>query len=323
MFAQLLINCISNNNKKTFFSKAALFIFIFIRKTYLKFNKNALVKYKLHNHLITLPLRHDLPIILRTYKYYDSAIGRIPGLLKQKYPVLQAIDVGANIGDTAILIKSYLDIPVLCIEADEYYFQLLVDNTKSLKDIYYEKCYVGKGLKDDMKLISYKGSARLTKSSNNSQSINFKSLHEIIQSHQNFNKIKFLKIDTDGFDCNIIRANLEFLKNIKPVIYFEYDPFFLKMVNDDGLSVFDSLDEAGYNNLIIYDNTGRYILSTNLSDKKLLEELHLYFSGRNGGLYMDICAFHKNDNDIAEICKKSEFEFSLNTLENISNNLAH
>lgn len=314
MFAQWLINFIVSKSNESFFSKVIFHIFIFIRKTYLKFNENALVKYKLNDHVIILPLRHDLPIIKRTFAYYDSAIGRIPQLLSQKYPSFQAVDIGANVGDTVITIKSFLDIPVLCIEADEFYFKLLVENTRSLKNVYCENSFIGDNAGNAMKLISYHGSARLTTSSNDSKKTEFKSLSKIIQSHSNFNNVKFLKIDTDGFDCNIIRSNINYLTDNKPVVYFEYDPYFLKLFNDDGLSVFKSLQAAGYYTMLIYDNTGRFMISTNVNEIKLLEQLHIYYSGRKGGMYMDICIFHQNDNDIAEKCVNSELKFWQNTI---------
>lgn len=318
MFAQLLINNLSDNKKNTFYLKVSYHLFIFLRKYYLKMNKNALVRYSLNGHSIVLPLRHDLPIIKNTFEYYDSAIGRIPKLLIQKYSDFQAIDVGANIGDTAIVIKSEVDIPVLCIEGDEYYFKLLIDNTKSFKNIYCEKCFVGKSTESNMQSVSYRGSARLIKSSDQSKQFEFKSLSQIIKSYPGFDKIKFIKIDTDGFDCKIIRSNFDFIEGHKPVIYFEYDPYFLNLNDDDGLSVFNSLKIAGYNKLMIYDNTGRFILSTNVNEIKLLEELHLYYSGRSGGMYIDICSFHQCDNDIAEEIIKSELKLSQSTLKNIS-----
>jgi FkbM family methyltransferase len=264
----------------------------------------------LENVDLTLPLRHELPIIKKAFSNYDSAIGRIPKYLTQKYSSFQAIDIGANIGDTAIIVKANLDIPILCIEADDFYFNLLQLNTKNIEGIAHEHCFVGDINDNNLQLISYKGTARLIKSTESSKCIDFKSLLEIVEKHKNFDNVKFLKIDTDGFDCKIIRSNINFLKRNKPVIFFEYDPYFLNQAGDDGLSVFDFLMQIDYQKLLVYDNTGSFLISTETNNRKVLEELNNYFSGQESAMYMDFCAFHKIDDDIAEIARESELKFS-------------
>ncbi|MBI5662324.1 MAG: FkbM family methyltransferase [Ignavibacterium album] len=312
MFSQFVFNQLIRIRRKGLVSKVINKIFELLRSLILHFNNDILVNYKLGGLSIKIPLRHDLPIIEKIFPFYNSSISRIPKYLLEKYQEYQIIDIGANIGDTAIIIKSQVDLPILCIEPDKFYFQLLKQNTVKLKDIYYADSFVGIGERKEINFVNYKGSARLTSSEAVNKTIEFKSINEIISNYSVFNNVKFLKIDTDGYDCKIIRNNLDFLNKHKPVIFFEYDPHFLRLNNDDGLSTFSILVEEGYDNAIVYTNTGELLLTLSLRDKSLLRELHLYYSNRASDMYMDICVFHTTDNDIAEKIKKFEYEFYFN-----------
>ena len=82
------------------------------------------------------------------------------------------------------------------------------------------------------------------------------------------------------------------------------------ILKDDGLSVFNTLKALGYDNTLIYDNTGDFILSLKLEQTKILEELHFYFSGRRGVRYMDMCVFHNNDSHIFDEILLKEIDFA-------------
>lgn len=309
MIAQLIIDLAKKNRKNNTSGFLIQTLFQVVRKIYLKVHKTALIKYKLDKYEIMLPLKHDLPIMKRNYPAYDTHIGRISMYINEKYKEFQVIDIGANIGDSAIIIKSKVDVPILCIEPDDYYYSLLEANTKNINGITCEKKYIGDSETSDLKLVQFKGTARLVKDRDTNSGIRFYSLQEIIEKHPKFNKVKFLKIDTDGFDCKIIRSSSEFLAQSTPVIFFEYDPYFLSTLNDDGLSVFGGLKKLGYIGALIYDNTGSYLISLNLDQELTLEELHTYFSGWKGVRYMDICVFHSVDMELFENARMNEIAF--------------
>jgi FkbM family methyltransferase len=321
MLAQFLIDRIIKKRNEGLSGKISNKIFFQLRRIYLWFNSSILITYNLEGVNISLPLRHDLPIVRKYFLFYDSNIGRIPKYLNKKYSNFQAIDIGANVGDTAIIIKSQLDIPILCIEADDLYFKLLKKNTMGLNGLDYEQSFVGESGLDNFQFVSYKGSARLTQTTDSQKQIAFKSLTEITEKHSQFNKVKFIKIDTDGFDCKIIRSNTDYLKFNKPVIFFEYDPYFLNLMGDDGLSVFSSLKEIGYEKLLIYDNTGVFKILLNIHDVKALMELHQYYTGRKSEMYMDICVFHHDDNELADTIRESEVNFFMN-LKNLNSKIS-
>lgn len=308
MIAQFILDSLIKDRRTNFTGKLAEKIYLMLRKVYLKLRGRTLVHYSLVGSKLKLPISHDLPLNKSQFPEYDMAIGRIPSYLKEKYFNFQAIDIGANIGDTTIIIKHYIDIPILCIEADKYYYLLLKQNTSKLKDVVHENCFVGESSSSQFQFVNYTGSGRLVQNDKSKTKILFSSLNEIVSRHPGFNNVKYLKIDTDGFDCKIIRSNVNFLQKNRPVIFFEYDPYLLNLNGDDGLSIFNILNELGYDKLIIYHNTGEFLISLSVKETTSLKELNLFYSGRKSEIYMDICVFHSDDNDIVEKIRLLELE---------------
>jgi FkbM family methyltransferase len=307
--AQFILNRYLNSNPESFLGRVNRKIFYTIRNKLSHFFDPE-VKYNLAGVNILLPFSHNLPVSKKVFPSYDENIGRITSLVKGKYDDLKMIDIGANVGDTVIMVKTKVDIPILCIEGEEKFVSLLQKNTKSFQNIFVEKSFVG-----DEKFISgnyvySKGSGRIVEGENQS-GISLKTLEQIMSKYSEFKKSKLLKIDTDGFDCRIIKNEINLLSEMKPVIFFEYDPFLYKP-KDDALGVFDLLLKAGYGAVVFYENTGDYLLTTDLSNKNLIADLHYYFSGRKMGRYCDIAVFHNEDSDLVNKLREREIQYFSN-----------
>jgi FkbM family methyltransferase len=220
------------------------------------------------------------------------------------------IDIGANIGDTALLVKNHTNIPILCIEGDERFYSLLQKNIEGFQDIYLES-FVGDSNIIEGNYIYSKGTGRIAEQKG-AAPMQFKSLNEILSGYPAFNKSKLLKIDTDGYDCRIIKNELKLLMDMRPILFFEYDPYYLKINNDDGLSVFDELFKINYKKMIIYENNGDYLLSTEVNQKQIIEDIHYFYCGRGGDKYYDICIFPSEDSELAEFIREKELNFFKN-----------
>lgn len=267
--------------------------------------------------IFTLPFSHKLPFILKDNPYYSSNLARIAKYVKEKYTDLKLIDVGANIGDSVAILRKEEFFPILCIEGDDQFFSILEINASSFTELYIAKEFLGQETKQ-MYFVSTKlgGTGNLQEDQSSTQIVEIKKLSDLIKQYSVFENAKMLKIDTDGFDCKIIRGALSFLNQAKPVIFFEYDPFFLNKQEDDGFSIFAILGNIGYKKVLIYDNFGRLLLTSNIDNLDLMKEIHLYFLGRKSYLYCDICVFHSEDTDLFEVSRESEIKFFTNQLSN-------
>ena len=269
-----------------------------------------LIRYDISGFTLLLPFSHQLPFILKTYPYYSSNLARVAKYVKQKYENIKFIDIGANIGDSIAIVRKEAEFPILCVEGDEQFFSVLQKNAELFSDIYIAKTYVGEAnQKLRVDTLKEGGTAHFREGTKGENFIEVKKISEILKDYPLFGDAKMIKIDTDGFDCKIIRGAADFLLIAKPVIFFEYDPFLLAEQGDDGISIFKYFSGLGYNHLLIYDNFGDLMLSTEIERYRLLEEIHLYFSGRLSHRYCDICVFHTEDSDLFETVRQEEMQF--------------
>lgn len=271
---------------------------------------NPLIETNIGNYKIQLPFNHELPFILKHFPYYSTNLARIAKLVNGKYPDLKFIDIGANVGDSVALLRTEATFPILCIEGDNYFFSVLKANANKFPNVQLAKNYVGE-TNTELKAASVElgGTAHLMQNGSGGDIIIVKKLSAILDENPLFLMSKMIKIDTDGFDNKIIRGSVDFISKSKPIIFFEYDPFFLAQQNDDCLSIFSTLSKLGYNKLLVYKNDGEFLLSTDLSNDILLEDLTYYYTGRNGVKYCDLCVFHNEDEDLFYKIRESELRF--------------
>lgn len=266
-----------------------------------------LVRCTLYGAEFWLPLSHDLPLGLKKVPHYTTNLARLARYMVAKYPDLAAIDIGANIGDSVALFRSEAGFPILCLEGDPQYFALLQKNTAQFPDVEIGQVYVGDVTGTIMARSNRtRGTAQLVKSD---QSLPVMRLSDVLAGHPRFARAKLLKVDTDGFDGRVIRGSIDYLAAARPAVFFEYDPYFLAQQDDDGLSIFQTLQTCGYAAGLVWDNRGDYLLRCDLSHHNLLEDLHAYASGRRSSFYYDIACFHAEDADLLAAARECERAF--------------
>ena len=81
---------------------------------------------------LVLPPGHLAPTYRNIYKLYDFNLGEIASLVVRKYRDATAIDIGANVGDTAAVLCRDHDVPVLCVEGHPAFLRYLKKNIARL-----------------------------------------------------------------------------------------------------------------------------------------------------------------------------------------------
>jgi FkbM family methyltransferase len=260
-----------------------------------------IVQAQIGNFELKLRADHALPRILKNWPEYSSNLPRIALKIKQKYQDLILIDIGANIGDTVALARTQGEFPIVCIEGDKEYFKLLSENLRQFSNVYAFQNFLGETDKNiSGSTISNDGTLKIVSKNENIEAIKIITLDSFLETNPAFKTSKLLKIDTDGFDVKILKGAKNFISNTKPIIFFEYDAKLLTEQGDNGLIILNVLESLGYESILYFDNYGRFILMTKLSDHTILNQLNKYIeSGESAVLYYDVCVFHKDDNDIA------------------------
>lgn len=280
-----------------------------VRRKALTFARSALnrtgerfIMYPVGDAKINIPFSHALPIYQKQYPTYSWNVVHLAQVVLQKYPGSSIIDIGANVGDTVALLRTKIKAPILCIEGEPNYFQILQENTRQWSDIVLENVFIGMEDTDANWTVKMdQGTAHLAPVAQDAAQdriSHFETLDEVICRNPSIrDTYKMVKVDTDGFDLGILCANLGVLQKRKPILFIEYAPmFFAQMYN--GLDKLKQIRDVGYVDVAVYDNFGRFLLSTNLNNAEQIEELHHYYTLPQTH-YCDMAIFHQDDHDLA------------------------
>ena len=304
--AQFVMHRILGATTGKYWDRAKLAFWNIVRRVLVK-NGDPLICSEVCGFPLQMPLSHDLPLILRLFPRFASNLGRIAKAIETKYPELTCIDIGANIGDSVAVLRERLELPVLCIEGDMEFFEILKKNMRQFKGISLANLFIGDPHKQMHGSVQKQhGTAGILTDEGTGHTIPLHGLAEVLDQFPAFTRSKLIKIDTDGFDCIIIRSSAEVLKTLRPVLFFEYFPHLLFKQGDDGISVFHALQSLGYQGALLYDRTGEFMFSELLSNERFINELHGYFTDPDGLRHCDLCVFHREDFDLFEKLRSDE-----------------
>ncbi|GAA3813629.1 FkbM family methyltransferase [Streptomyces chiangmaiensis] len=262
-----------------------------------------------------MPLSHDLPIILAAWPQYSQNIVRLTAMTVAARQDVSIVDIGANIGDTAALMRGAVAAPILCVEGDELFLDLLHHNVGQLSDVEVEEAYVATPTDDNTDrthtVQRRAGTAALVPSvSGLTPTHPIRPLPEILSSHARFSSPGLLKIDTDGADPRIIVANRELLWQTRPVVFFEFAPLWAAKTGDDNpYRAITALAEVGYEGALVYGNTGELLLVTKVAERHVWRDLGRFTMAHGKGQYYDVAAFHSDDAELFEQAAAAERKF--------------
>jgi FkbM family methyltransferase len=266
-----------------------------------------LISIKVGNQELKTPLSHPFKDLLKAYPQINFNLPRIIKYIAAKEQNVKVIDIGANIGDTVAFIKNYTDAPILCIDGDEHYLKILRQNVAKYNNVSVCHSLVGAENKEvNFELKKERGTAYIVEGGEKKQ---INTLETILEQNPDFKDSRVLKIDTDGFDTIILKGSPNYLKKSQPVLFFEFDPYLAKKNNDDPFTLIPFLKDCGYGYLMFYMSNGDFLLSCEIGETELINQVIHYFSGRNVELYTDICAFPASDKDLFTPITKEEIAF--------------
>jgi len=272
-------------------------------------------QYSINGYSIQMSYTHRLPDYEKSYPFYDKFLPHIVKYLPSKSLV---IDVGANVGDTLVRMVSSSDkLNYLCIEATDEFFLDLNKNVELLKGqnsdlkIDIVKSFVGKDL-NNIQLVNVSERAGTSFAEVGKGSIQSKSLDSILLD-LNIDKssLSLLKIDTDGFDWDVIRSSNQAISH-NPYIFFEC--FYINNYQFKNYRhVFLELLNLGYTKFAFFDNYGQFLLSTSSIDQiydllNYIKRQNYYDKSRPSGVeyqkitYFDVLAYdHKKEDEFSSI----------------------
>ena len=227
------------------------------------------VRYRIGSVELELPLSHELPFYRHDHPSYDRQLGAIAAALGG--PV---VDVGANVGDTAAAIREESGVPILCVEGDPTFFDLLERNAAKI------------------------GGARARAGVRRGRRTSAGSRGERDCTRRRGRQTRFERSPSSGFRAaSGVRApgadqarhgwdgrphparEPVAASDSGRVLFFEYDPHVGAEPH-----VFERLREVGYATADWYENTGEHVATVELPD-----HLHDRYVGHGSARYADVC----------------------------------
>jgi FkbM family methyltransferase len=247
------------------------------------------------------------------------SVGRVARLVSEKYPGEVFVDIGANVGDTAAIIRSFgTKNRLICIEGVDFFFRLLERNVESIGAVTPVKAFVSthSASGDGRLRVLSSGNAVVfdepglypESSSADSVDLQFHTLAALLDGRLNGANVKLLKTDIEGFDMPVLNANLEIVSAHLPVIFFEMH---VSDVDERARKVgwrefFSNMRKLGYSSAFYWTCSREYLCHVPLSCWDTIEDLNEHFRNRHGLLYADVCLVHGTDSDLAEKIRTGE-----------------
>ncbi|MHA6279847.1 FkbM family methyltransferase [Salinimicrobium sp. CAU 1759] len=280
----------------------------FFEKFFKKDRSKLDIVYRIGNHELLLPPDHLLPIFQKKHRLYDRFLPHLVGFLNEGGVV---VDVGANVGDTTIAMLQNCNNKIVAIEPSEKFFGYLRRNIETLppfkKDrIESHKIFIGTGnIKGEF--FHTNGTAGI-KGDNESKSPQFTTLDKLLK----FSSVELLKVDTDGYDYDVLLSAKEILKKSEPILFWE-NQIDSELQRNGYNHLYEVLRSGGYKHVFIFDNFGNLLLEN--SNFANVKDLNSYVSvmDRNNSTrtfyYTDIlAATDKNFNKVKAAVSKYKFD---------------
>lgn len=254
------------------------------------------VKTHIHGYPATVNFGHLYPIFARRFPNYNNPLIELvyQSYISLRRPVV-LIDIGANIGDSILLLESNCPRMIssfLCVEGHPKFFEYLKLNLSPFTN----------GKLASILLSSVDGPVPSLVDNHSSSATAIggvikqaRSLDSLIQ--ESFDEsADILKIDTDGFDGRILQGAEGTLRRFKPAVIFEWHPALYLETNNSLNQPFEILNTLGYTQFIFFNKYGEFNHIMMNNDKASVEALG-EFCLRSRALpdwHYDVVALHES-----------------------------
>jgi FkbM family methyltransferase len=238
-----------------------------------------------------MPLSHDLPRYIAAAPRYDTVLPELVKFLLERRDRAQKfvfVDVGANIGDTVRLVSAGTgdaNVSFICIEPDEAYLPFLCSNTAGLPVVVHNVIAAASTGAANVAFSRIAGTSSVMKGPEARRTVALDDLLSDIS-------IDLIKIDTDGYEAEVLRGLARTLDRSAPLVFIEFSPRHLRRIGKiEPRDVLGQLVSKGYEYGVVYDKFGYPMGLTKLTDQAIRYIVNYCFAVP--GFYMDILVWNK------------------------------
>jgi FkbM family methyltransferase len=246
-----------------------------------------------------LPWSHRLPDYARSCPTYGQNLVDLAVELSSQQPgvPLQVLDVGANVGDSALQILARTPARVLCVEGDPFWGRFLRRNVEGVEAVTIVECF----LTDSA--FSWSGASPVRTDGTTthfvpdvSTTVEALTVEELRRRHPEFSEVRLIKSDTDGMDVALVPALIDAWRDTRPVTFFEFDPRLARAAGfTDPDQLWPRLADLGYRRAAVWDNGGRPLGQFDVADGAKHSKVLAESPRRLGYHFWDVAVRHGDD----------------------------
>lgn len=225
------------------------------------------VSTNIHGRRAIVNFGNSYPLYARRYKGWNNPLLELVNqVYLQKQRPIGIIDVGAAIGDTALLIEANCQGMVekyYCVEGEDEFFDLLQENIGSWEKVRSIKALLSDKFEDIPSLTKIHAGTASAQGAAFEKAVTLDSLFSEPTSGA---LIDILKVDVDGYDGRVLRGANNLLEKQRPAVIFEWDPSLCRKTGNDWLDHFVGLNSLSYNRFVWFTKYGAFSHFTSVMD---------------------------------------------------------
>lgn len=244
---------------------------------------------------MTLPWSHRLPDYTKGDSPYGQNLVQLAQLLTDDGGPVVVIDVGANVGDSALQIAAATDAEIVCVEGDPYYLEFLQANTGDDPRFHLEAALLVADEEEGvMRPVRAGGTTRfvVSEAAGSAPTV---TASELRRRHPCTERLRLVKSDTDGYDVNLVPILARAWADRHPVLFFEYDLGLSRLAGFDPLRVWDELGALGYAHVAAWGNGGHPLWRADISEMAAASAALDAPKERYEPTYWDVAVVHADD----------------------------
>lgn len=268
---------------------------------------------------MVLPRHHLLPYLTAGASPYNQNLVELARHLHARESELTLLDVGANVGDSALLVLAEVPAHVVCVEADPAWQVYLDTNVAELPDVVIEPfALVPPGYSAGFEINHEPlGSSNLVPAPEGSGPPSI-STDDLLRRNPRLQKVRLIKTDTDGYDVMLVPALAQTFARSRPIIFFEFEAVATSVVTPDLPleSVWEQLLELGYEDALVWDNAG-FLIGPDRIENLIARTAEL--TRAMSSLYFwDVAVAHREDASGLDVLRAIAGETAGSSLEAVS-----
>jgi FkbM family methyltransferase len=216
------------------------------------------VSTNVHGARVLVNFGNSYPLFARRFRHWNNPLLE---LVNQTYRALNrpitVIDIGAGIGDTALLIRSNCGAmvgDVLCVEGHAEFYSYLKHNLGSLPNHILRNVMLSDQIQDVASLVKHHPGTASAQGMERTSAITV----DVLLQDAALASIDLLKIDVDGFDGRVMAGARRTLAAFRPSVIFEWHPILCRETGNEPVEHFRALTDAGYDRFVWFTKYGDF-----------------------------------------------------------------